>query len=248
MGPPLWVRLGIGIGLAAALAHATTRFVIQAARRFAFYDLPAGYKGHVTATPYLGGIAVMFAFAVALAIGAGDPGRSLPLLGGVAVMLALGTTDDRRTVPPGLRVAVEFGLGALLGAGGLGWRLGSGGWVDAAVTGVWVVAVVNAFNLFDNMDGAASAMGLVVAAGACTLAVVIGDVWVAAGSAALCGACLGFLPHNLSSPAKVFLGDGGSMPLGLAVAALVASVAESTEPSSLALAAALANAASGVSI
>jgi len=98
-----------------------------------------------------------------------------------------------------------------------------------------VIAVVNSFNLFDNMDGAASAMALVVSAGVCVLAVVIGDVWVAVGSAALCGACLGFLPHNLSSPAKIFLGDGGSMPLGFAVAALVANVAGSAEPSSLAL-------------
>jgi O-antigen ligase len=97
------------------------------------------------------------------------------------------------------------------------------------------VAVVNAFNLFDNMDGAASAMALVVAAGACILALVSGDSWVAAGSAALCGACLGFLPHNLASPARVFLGDGGSMPLGFAVAALVAGAARSAEPSLLAL-------------
>ena len=177
----------------------------------------------------------MFAFALALTIGAGDPGRTLPLLGGVGALLVLGTIDDRRTVSPQLRVAVEFALGALLAADGLGWRLGSGGVVDAVVTGIWVVAVVNAFNLFDNMDGAASTMALVVSAGVCVLAVVIGDVWVAVGSAALCGACLGFLPHNLSSPAKIFLGDGGSMPLGFAVAALVANVATRGEPSSLAL-------------
>ena len=235
MDLPFWVRLGVGVGVAAGLAYATTPLAIAAARRFAFYDLPRGYKGHASPTPYLGGASVIAAFAAALLLGGGHLGRTLPMLGGAGILLVLGTVDDRRTVSPQLRVAVEFALGALLAADGLGWRLGSGGVVDAVVTGVWVVAVVNAFNLFDNMDGAASTMALVVSAGVCVLAVVIGDVWVAVGSAALCGACLGFLPHNLSSPAKIFLGDGGSMPLGFAVAALVANVATRAEPSSLAL-------------
>ena len=232
---PLWARLCIGIGLAGALAYVTTPIAIIAARRFAFYDRPAGYKGHAAPTPYLGGAAVMTAFALALLLGAGDAARTAPLLGGVAVLFVVGTIDDRRTVPPSLRAAVEFGLGLLLAAVGLGWHLGAGGPVDAVVNGVWVVAVVNAFNLFDNMDGAASTMALVVAGGACILALVTGDRWVTAGSAALCGACLGFLPHNLARPARIFLGDGGSMPLGFAVAVLVASAARAAAPSTLAL-------------
>jgi UDP-GlcNAc:undecaprenyl-phosphate GlcNAc-1-phosphate transferase len=232
---PLWARIGIGIGLAGALAYITTPFAIVAARRFEFYDRPAGYKGHSAPTPYLGGAAVMLAYAIALLVGAGDPTRTLPLLGGVAVLFVVGTIDDRRTVPPLFRVAVEFALGALLAAAGIGWHLGAGYAVDALINGIWVVAVVNAFNLFDNMDGAASTMAVVVAAAACVLGLVAGNAWVAVGSAALCGACLGFLPHNLASPARIFLGDGGSMPLGFAVAALVASAARSAEPSVLAL-------------
>ena len=235
MNFPLWARIGIGIGLAGALAYIATPIAIVTARRFAFYDRPAGYKGHAAPTPYLGGAAVMLAFALALLIGAGDPTRTLPMLGGVAVLFVVGTIDDRRTVPPLVRVVFEFGVGTLLAAAGIGWHLGAGYAVDAFVNGVWVVAVVNAFNLFDNMDGAASTMAVVVAAGVCVLGIVVGDTWVAVGSAALCGACLGFLPHNLASPARIFLGDGGSMPLGFAVAALVASAARSAEPSLLAL-------------
>jgi UDP-GlcNAc:undecaprenyl-phosphate GlcNAc-1-phosphate transferase len=232
---PLWARIGIGISLAGTLAYIATPVAILAARRFAFYDRPAGYKGHAAPTPYLGGAAVMLAYAIALIVGAGDATRTLPLLGGVAILFVVGTIDDRVTVPPLLRVAVEFGLGMLLAAAAIGWDLGAGFAVDAVVNGFWVVAVVNAFNLFDNMDGAASTMAVVVAAAACILGLVTGDAWVAVGSAALCGACLGFLPHNLASPARIFLGDGGSMPLGFAVAALVASAARSAEPSVLAL-------------
>ncbi len=137
-------------------------------------------------------------------------------------MFALGTVDDRRTVSPQLRVAVEFALGVWLSLLGHGWHLGAGGASTRWSTGLWVVGVVNAFNLFDNMDGAASTITIVAAAGACVLALSTDNSWAAAGSAALCGACLGFLPHNLfSRPARIFLGDGGSMPLGFAVAALV---------------------------
>ncbi len=232
---PLWVRLGIGAALAAGLAYLTTPLAIATAERLSFYDRPVGYKGHGRPTPYLGGAAVMLAFALAVAVGAGDPGRTLPLLTGVAVLLVVGTIDDRRTVTPQIRVAVELAVGVLLTAAGLGWRLGAGFAVDAAVTGIWVVAVVNSFNLFDNMDGAASTMAAVVSGGACVLAISTGATWAAVGCAALAGACLGFLPHNLTKPAKIFLGDGGSMPLGFAVAALVANAARSAEPSTLAL-------------
>ncbi|MHB8658449.1 MAG: O-antigen ligase family protein [Solirubrobacteraceae bacterium] len=239
MDLPLWAKISVALGLAATLAYTATPVAIQTARHFAFFDRPAGYKGHAAPTPYLGGAAVMLAFALAAIVGAGRPSRTLPLLGGVAVLAVVGTVDDRRNVSPQLRVLIELTVGALLAAAGLGWKLGAGGLIDAAVTGVWVVAVVNAFNLFDNMDGAASAMAMVAAGGACVLAVVSGNGWVAAGSAALCGACLGFLPHNLASPAKIFLGDGGSMPLGFAVAVLVANAARSAEPSTLGLLAGL---------
>ena len=83
------------------------------------------------------------------------------------------------------------------------------------------MAIVNAVNLFDNMDGAAASMAAVVAGGLSLLGVVEGDTWLAVTAAALCVAAIGFLPHNLfSSPARIFLGDGGSMPLGFAVAAV----------------------------
>ena len=117
---------------------------------------------------------------------------------------------------------VELALAAGLWALGLGWDLGLGGAVDLIVTAAWIVAVVNAINLFDNMDGASSTMALVVAGGVAGLGVVRSDPWLAAAGAALAGSCVGFLPHNLARPgARIFLGDGGSMPLGFSIAALV---------------------------
>ena len=199
-----------------------TPVAIRLAGQFEFFDTPIGYKGHAAATPYLGGAAVMGAFVVTLLVLAGNYERSLPLVAAVAVLWAVGTVDDRRNVSPALRVMVELALAAGLWALGLGWNLGLGGAVDLLVTAAWVVAVVNAINLFDNMDGASATMGLVVAGGVAGLGVVRGDAWLAAAGAALAGSCVGFLPHNLARPgARIFLGDGGSMPLGFAIAALV---------------------------
>jgi O-antigen ligase len=71
------------------------------------------------------------------------------------------------------------------------------------------------------MDGQAATMAFVIAGTTALMGLLGGEVWLAVTGAALAGACLGFLPHNLASPARVFLGDGGSMPIGFALAALV---------------------------
>src|SRR4051812_43455382 len=233
---PPEARLGLGLLVALALVYSATPLAIRVADRLQFYDKPAGYKGHARPKPYLGGSAVMVGFLVALfVVSVADWGRTLPLVGGMAVVWVVGTIDDRQNVSPGLRVAFEAVVAWGLWQAGLGWDLGLGGGVDLALTIVWVVGVVNAFNLFDNMDGAASTMALVVSACAAVLGLIHGDNWLAVAAATLCGACLGFLPHNLASPARIFLGDGGSMPIGFAVAALVMIGAAEAAPASQAL-------------
>jgi UDP-GlcNAc:undecaprenyl-phosphate GlcNAc-1-phosphate transferase len=218
---PLEARLLTSLALALAVVYWATPMAIRVAARFDFYDKPIGYKGHAAPTPYLGGAAVVAGFLLAVVVLTADWDRTLPLVGGVTCLWVIGTIDDRRQVSPLARVAVELLLAGVLWQLGLGWELGAGAPVDLAVTAVWIVAVINAFNLFDNMDGAASSMAGVVSAGLAILGAVEGDAWLAVAGAALAGACLGFLPHNLfSSPARIFLGDGGSMPVGFAVAAL----------------------------
>lgn len=219
---PLEGRVALGLLIAVAAVYALTPVAIRVAHRLSFFDVPVGYKGHRRPTPYLGGSAIMVGFAIAiLAVAAGDAEQTAVLLGGMLVLWAIGTVDDRINVAPGWRVGAEIGLGWLLWRMDLGWSLEAGSLIDLTLTVVWVVAVVNAFNLFDNMDGAASVMAIVVSLCVVALGAVHGDVWVTIAAATLSGACIGFLPHNLSSPARIFLGDGGSMPVGFAVATLV---------------------------
>ena len=224
----LAARLCGGFALALALVYLLTPYLIALAERLQFYDKPAGYKGHLHPTPYLGGAAVMSGFVVAVLAFAGDLGKTAPLLGGTALLWLIGTIDDRRPLSPALRALIELALGVLVYRAGLGWNLHGGEALDLALTCLWVLAVVNAFNLFDNMDGAAASMALAVSAGAALVGIVRGEVWLASGAAALCGACVGFLPRNLSRPARIFLGDGGSMPIGFAVAVFVMVAAGTT--------------------
>ena len=229
-------RLVLALGLATIAAYLLTPVAIRAAAHFDFYDKPQGYKGHATATPYLGGSAVMGAFLLALLVVAGDVQRTGPIAFGAAVLWVVGTIDDRRNVSAGVRVLIELGLAAMLWTAELGWNLGAGTLVDLAATCFWVIAVVNAINLFDNMDGASSTIAFVVSMAVAVLGLISGDGWLTAAGAALGGACLGFLPYNLARPnARIFLGDGGSMPVGFVVAALVMTGASDTGTAAQAL-------------
>ncbi|MBW3609548.1 MAG: undecaprenyl/decaprenyl-phosphate alpha-N-acetylglucosaminyl 1-phosphate transferase, partial [Actinobacteria bacterium] len=217
----LEIQLVVGLLTATAVAYLATPVAMRAAVRLHFLDRPVGYKGHAKPTPYLGGSAVVAAFVLAALLVAGHPERTAPVVAGALVLWAVGTADDRLNLSPFLRLGIEFLVAAGLWAFGLGWELGFGAGIDLAVTALWIAGVVNAFNLFDNMDGAAGTMACVVAGAVAILGAVLGDTWLAVCGAALCGACIGFLPYNLSSPPRIFLGDGGSMPIGFIVGALV---------------------------
>jgi UDP-GlcNAc:undecaprenyl-phosphate/decaprenyl-phosphate GlcNAc-1-phosphate transferase len=208
----------VGFAVAGAASFAATPLAIRVARRADFYDHPREYRQHAAPTPFLGGSAVVGAFLLA-AVALHVSGRLLVLLGCAVGIWLMGTIDDRVAVAPKWRLAVETGAALGLLAVGLGWNTYGGGG-DIVLTVVWVVALINGFNLMDNLDGACGTVGCVSAAGIGTLAAIQGESTLAGLSFALAGACAAFLHWNLATPAKVFLGDGGSRPIGLLVAGL----------------------------
>jgi UDP-GlcNAc:undecaprenyl-phosphate/decaprenyl-phosphate GlcNAc-1-phosphate transferase len=111
--------------------------------------------------------------------------------------------------------------------------------VELALSCAWTGTVATAFNLLDNIDGAAAAVGAAAAAGAGVLATLGGDDALGALAFALLGSCLAFLRYNLAAPARIFLGDGGSLPLGFAVAAVTMSLPLQGEPLAVSVTAAL---------
>src|SRR4051794_21801055 len=184
-------------------------------------DIPAGYKGHSRATPYLGGLALVSAVAISVfAFGVWDSRYAALLIWGF-VLFVVGTIDDKRNLNPLSRMLIEVFAALALWHYGLGWSVFGSDAANLALTIVWVVGLVNAFNLMDNMDGAASTVAGISAVGATCIAVIGGDMALALIVIAVAGACTGFLPFNLAKPSRIFLGDGGSMPLGFVVAGAV---------------------------
>ena len=217
-------RLLLAFALALALTALLTPVAIWLARRTDFLDHPRGYKDHARATPYLGGMAIGVGIALpGITLGGAVVDYSTIALCAVALWL-VGTVDDRVGLDPVARVIVEIAAAVVLWVSHLGWDLGGAPALDLAFTILWVVVIVNASNLMDNMDGAAATVGGISAAGFALIAVVGGNAELAALSLAVAGACAGFLCFNLASPARIFLGDGGSMPLGFLIAAVAMSV------------------------
>ncbi len=206
--------------VAGALSIPLNLGAMRLARWTAFLDRPYGYKAHRSPTPYLGGAAVIAATILAAAA-LGGLGRDLVLLAALAGGLwAVGTLDDRIALSPRWRVAASVVAASAMWLLGLGWGVFGVGVVDLALTILWIVGLVNAFNLMDNLDGATGTVAAVSATGIAVLALFDGNAEIAIFAFALAGACLGFLRFNLAGPARIFLGDGGSMPIGFLVAAL----------------------------
>jgi UDP-GlcNAc:undecaprenyl-phosphate GlcNAc-1-phosphate transferase len=107
----------------------------------------------------------------------------------------------------------------------MGWKTSGGAGIDFALSVIWIVGLVNAFNLMDNLDGACGTVGWVSAAGIGVLAAIHGQSVLAGLAFGVAGGCAAFLRWNLASPAKIFLGDGGSMLIGFLVAALAMTTA-----------------------
>src|SRR5437588_4015861 len=204
--------------IAAIATYLLTPLAIAVAIRAKFFDLPAGYKGHDRPTPYLGGTAIVVGVVAAVAAVDGGPAADPRILVLALAVWVLGTVDDRFDVPILGRIAVEVAIAVLLWATGRGWGVFHEDAADLALTVVWVVGIMNAFNLMDNMDGAAASVAAVSAIGAGALGLISGDAALAPLAFAVAGACFGFLPRNLARPSRIFMGDGGSLVIGLLVA------------------------------
>ncbi|HUK52427.1 MAG TPA: MraY family glycosyltransferase [Candidatus Binatia bacterium] len=189
--------------------------------------------------PRLGGLAVLTAILLTLGIvllrqnmvserivHAGT--RGLALLAACLAVFTVGVYDDVRGARPWQKLAVQFVAAGILFMGGFRVELLSNpfthesfslGWLGLPLTVLWLVAMSNAFNLIDGLDGLAAGTGLFASIALFLLAAMGTSVFVAAVSAAIAGAMLGFLPHNFH-PARIYLGDSGSLTAGLALAAL----------------------------
>lgn len=169
-------------------------------------------KVHEKAAVPLGGVGVFLGFHLAALVG----GRlDLTLLAATTLVLVLGLIDDRRGLPPGLRLLVELVAGVVLVLGTTG---ATDSWVTAVLGIALVVFAVNAVNLFDGLDGLVGSVGIVAALGVAALLSSRGST--PDDALALAAALAGFLVLAWH-PARVFLGDSGAYVVGVLFSGLI---------------------------
>lgn len=201
---------------------AGTPLVRRLALRIGFVDAPASRKLHQEPMPLLGGLAIFMgaiaAFFILFTFFAIN-NRVIGIWVALSIVAIIGLVDDRRGMSAkvklgGLSIAV-----VVLIAFGVSVQLSVPVWLNYLLTFLWILGISNATNFLDNMDGLAAGTSGVTAAFVTVLAVYSEQYLVSALGAAVFGACLGFLRYNFK-PAKIFMGDAGSLFLGFVLAIL----------------------------
>ena len=194
-------------------------------------DAPGGRKDHAHVVPLVGGVSIFTALAIASSF-LGIARASGYFFLALGIIVAVGVWDDLREVRPRVKFAVQIVAAAIMiwGAGVqlhsvgdlLGWRSIGLAVFSIPLTVFAVVGLVNALNMMDGMDGLAGSLALVAFAWYAVVAADSGLEVQFEVALLLCGALAGFLLFNLRFPwqphARVFLGDAGSLMLGLALA------------------------------
>ncbi|WP_376792159.1 MraY family glycosyltransferase [Thermoflexus sp.] len=214
----VWLLILLSAMVIAILATPVARAV---AFRIGMVDHPAPRKLHTRPIPLLGGAALYLAVLIALLVL--EDRYNLPQLAGVLVgataISFLGIWDDRWRLRPLIKLMGQIAVAGVVMAMGVMVSLFPWPVLNVLVTLLWLVGITNAFNLIDNMDGLSGGIGAVSAAFFLLLAALNGQYLVGALSAAVLGACIGFLRYNFN-PASIFMGDAGSMFLGFLMAVL----------------------------
>jgi UDP-GlcNAc:undecaprenyl-phosphate GlcNAc-1-phosphate transferase len=245
------------IGAVAALVtFVTTPVVVRVARRMGWVVQPDPRRVHKVATPDVGGIAMFVGFAVAFGVarlwGAFDPlfarnSEPLGVLLAAALMFLIGFVDDVREISAPAKVVGTVAVGAVLvyyGVTMFYFRVPlidvyilSDSWVPL-ITVLWLLGMTNAINLIDGLDGLAAGIVAIAAGSFFLYSQHLADPKVGLltqpnlgpmVAVLALGICLGFLPHNFN-PAKIFMGDGGALLLGLLMAVSTSVVGGRADP------------------
>jgi UDP-GlcNAc:undecaprenyl-phosphate GlcNAc-1-phosphate transferase len=218
-----------GFLVALGIVLVITPAVGRVARMLGVVDEPGDRRRlHLRAVPRLGGIAIFLGIIVpALAFLELTPAYRGILLG-AALATTVGVVDDLRGLPWWAK------LGGQLGAAGIAVQAGVTidrftlplvgvhelrGWLAVVVSIVWIVAIMNMVNFLDGLDGLAAGVCAIAGVTFAVISLSLGRPEAAVLSAIVAGACLGFLRHNFY-PARIFMGDSGSLLLGFTLAAV----------------------------
>jgi UDP-GlcNAc:undecaprenyl-phosphate/decaprenyl-phosphate GlcNAc-1-phosphate transferase len=215
----LLLLLTFGLGLLLSLYGVP--IARQAALKHGMVDCPDGrLKQQEEPVPYLGGLAIYLAFLVSLAFTFDFRQDVLGIVLAGTIVMMLGLIDDFGVLSAGSKLVGQLLAVFVLIKSGIRIQIAAlPDWIDMVLTVVWMIGVINAFNLLDIMDGLSAGVGLVCACFMLAIALLNGDTTIAFMLTALIGSLVGFLRYNFH-PAKIYMGDAGSLFLGLMLGAL----------------------------
>ena len=218
MTTQLALKMLAALAVAAVVSFLTTPMVKSLAYKVGAIDVPKDNRRmHKTPIPRLGGLAIFIAFLLTVLIFADIDRPIRGILLGAVMIVVLGVLDDILTLKALPKLLVQIAAAAMAVYHGCVIQFFSNpnvfsdatyislGWLSVPVTIIWIVAITNAVNFIDGLDGLAVGVSAIS-----TAALVV---------IALFGACLGFIPYNMN-PAKIFMGDTGSTFLGYILATL----------------------------
>lgn len=207
---------------------AITPILIKFSLKINATDKPNHRKMHTDPIPTLGGLVIFLSFMIGLFILQPSSTYHLSIICGAILIIALGTIDDLYDLSPKIKFIVQL-IAAFLVVfwGGLQVEfinLPFGGQVEfgflsSLITILWIVGVTNAMNLIDGLDGLAAGVSSIALFTIASMAIVMGDIYVATMALVLFFSTIGFLPYNFF-PAKIFMGDTGALFLGYMISVL----------------------------
>lgn len=221
-----------GMVAAFVVAYILTPQLIRLARRVGAMDSPDARKVHSELMPRIGGLAIYAGFIAGVLVFVPLSTEIKALLGGASVVMLLGLVDDIWGISPKIKLLGQIAAAAIATAGGIqvefisnpfnGMAFGKMlplGYLAAPVTIFWIVGVTNALNLIDGLDGLAAGTSAIAAVTIAAVALMEGQLLVSMMAMVLAVSIMGFLKYNFH-PARIFMGDSGSMFLGFILANL----------------------------
>ena len=214
--------------LALAISFACTPAVRMLAIKIKAVDVPKDNRRmHKVPIPRMGGLAIFAGFLVSVLffVPLGTEFRSILI--GALILVVLGIIDDIVALKPKTKFAGQIIAALIPALSGVSihgivnpfvpGQYSTLGIFSIPLTVIWIVGITNAVNFIDGLDGLACGVSAIATVTMFIIAVLFGEIYIALMMAALAGACLGFLPYNMN-PAKIFMGDTGSMFLGYILA------------------------------
>lgn len=215
--------LGFVVAFVATLL--ITPLVIKIAKKFDIVDKPNARKVHKNIIPRLGGAAIFFGVTLGFfAAGLTDENMTTIICGGI-IMFVLGVFDDKYDLPAVYKFLVQLFVAMAVVRSGLAFQFIDVPFIGAVETGalsgvltvLWILGVTNAINLIDGLDGLSGGISFIALTTTAFLAAMEADYLCFVLAMIYMGSLLGFLFHNFH-PAKIFMGDSGSLFVGYSIA------------------------------